>query len=175
MFWLNLISKLIKAFREGQKPWQIALGFALGYWIGLLPSLTLQGVALILVLIFLNVNLAAATLGLFICELLAFLLDPLFHSLGYSLLVNIPGLHGFWETVYNWPVAPLSQFNNTVVLGSFVFGAVTFIPVFWAVRKLVLSYRSGLGEKVKRWKIVQLISGSKLLRAYNKVRNLGGI
>ena len=53
-----------------------------------------------------------------------FLLDPVFHSVGYVLLRDLDVLSGFWTFLFNLPIFPLTRFNNTVVLGCFVFSLV---------------------------------------------------
>ena len=174
MFWLKIISKFIKAFRSGESPGQIAGGFSVGLLIGLMPFLTLQGIFLFILLILININFAAATLAILLSSLFAYLLDPLFHSIGYFVLTGIPALQGLWEGLYNMPVAPLSRFNNTVVMGSFLSGLILFLPAFFGMKKLVVVYRSGFEERVKKWKIVQMLTGSKLYKLYTKIRDIGG-
>lgn len=173
MIWLKVISKLIKAFRSGESPGKIAAGFGIGFLIGLMPFWTLQGIVLFIFLVLLDINLAAGTLAIVLASLFAYLLDPLFHAIGFWLL-NLSSLHGLWESLYNLPIAPLSKFYNTVVLGSFIFGIIFFFPVYWGMKKLVIAYRSGLEERIKKWKIVQMITGSKLYQLYEKIRDLGG-
>lgn len=92
MFWLKLVSNFIKILREGQTPAQVAGGFALGSILGLSPMLTLQGLLVWLVILVLDVNLSAATLSLLMFSLIAFIFDPVFHHLGYFLLVDVEGL-----------------------------------------------------------------------------------
>ena len=174
MFWLNFISKFIKAMKAGETPAQIAAGFSFGYLIGLMPFWTLQGVVLFLILFFLNINLGAGTLAMLIASFTAFLFDPLFHSLGYFLLTGVPALQGAWAAFYNTPVAPLSRFNNTVVLGSFVAGLLTVAFVYVGMKKFVVVYRTGLEDRIKRWKIVKAITGSKVVEWYRRIRDLGG-
>lgn len=174
MFWLNIISKFIKAMRAGETPTQIAAGFSFGFLIGLMPFWTLQGVLLFFLLFLFNINLAAGTLAMLLCSALAYLFDPLFHSFGFFMLTGIPALQATWEAFYNLPAAPLSRFNNTVVMGSFVFGLVAVFPVFFGMKKFVVVYRAGVEERIKKWKIVQIFTGSKLFRWYEKIRDLGG-
>jgi len=174
MFWINVLSKFIKVLRAGETPRQIAAGFGFGYLIGLMPFMTLQGILLFLTMFLLNINLAAGTLAIILCSIFAFLLDPVFHHLGYFILAQIPALHGTWEALYNLPVAPLSRFNNTVVMGSLVFGLLTVFPVYLGMKKFVISYREGLEARIKQWKVVQIILGSKIYQWYEKIRNLGG-
>lgn len=174
MFILNILSKLIKALRSGDSPGQIAAGFCVGVIIGIMPGLTLQGIILFLLLIFVNINFAAGILGMILANLLAYLLDGLFHDIGFFILTGVPFLKGVWEFLYNLPIAPMSRFNNTVVLGSFVTGLVLFTPLYWAVVKFVMLYRTKLEDRIKRMKIVKIISGSKIVRFYQKIRDLGG-
>jgi uncharacterized protein (TIGR03546 family) len=121
---------------------------------------------------FLNVNLSAATFAIFVSSFAAFVFDPLFHNLGFWML-STPGLHSTWTAMYNMPVAPLSRFNNTVVMGSFLSGIIFAIPVFLLVRQGVISYRAGLEEKIKKWKVVRWVTGSKVATWYFKIRDLG--
>jgi len=174
MIWLKIFSKFIKAFRSGESPAQIAGGFGLGFLIGLIPFWTLQGVLLFVILILLNVNLAAGTVAILLASLFAYLLDPLFHSVGFFILAGIPTLHSTWETLYNLPIAPLTRFNNTVAMGSFICGIILTIPVYFSMKKLVVVYREKLEDRIKKWKIVQIIKGSKLFRLYEKIRDIGG-
>ena len=174
MVWLNVVSKFIKAFRSGESPRQIAAGFCFGFLIGLMPFWTLQGVVLFVLLFLLNVNMAAGTLAILLASLFAYLLDPIFHNLGFYILTAIPALQGAWEWLYNNPLGPLTRFNNTVVMGSFVGGLVLAFPVFWGMKKLVVVYREKLEVRVKKWKIVQAIKGSKLVQLYEKIRDFRG-
>ncbi len=175
MFWLKLVTNFIKILREGQTPAQVAGGFALGFILGLSPMFTLQGVLVWLIILMLDVNLSAATFSLGLFALIAYIFDPLFHRLGYFLLVDINGLKGLWTALYNAPIAPLTRFNNTVVMGSFITALLFFIPVYIGMKKFVIAYRATLGVKVAQWKIYHIIDRSSLVQWYKRVRSLGGV
>lgn len=173
MFWLQLLSKFVKILRAGQTPRQIAGGFALGSLVGLSPNLTLQGVAIWLFILILDVNLSAAVLSFTLFALVAYLIDPLFHQLGYLLLVQVDALRGFWTTLYNAPLAPLTRFNNTLVLGSLV-GAIILSPfTYAAMKRFVIAYRSHLYARIEKWKIYQVLKKNAVVRWYQKVRDWG--
>ncbi len=174
MFWITIVRDFIKILREGQTPAQVAGGFALGSILGLSPVFTLQGIVIWLIILVLNVNLSAALLALTVFSLFAFLLDPVFHYVGYQALVNIEMLQGLWTSMYNAPIAPLTRFNNTVVLGSFVSALVLFVPVYWGMKRFVLAYRASVGKKIAQWKVYQVIKKSALVQWYEKLRDLGG-
>ncbi len=173
MFWLNILTNFIKILREGQTPRQVAGGFALGSIVGLSPTLTLQGLFLWLIILILDVNLSAAILAFTLFSLFAYLFDPLFHHLGYFLLVDVESLKGLWTALYNAPIAPLTRFNNTVVLGSFLSAIILAFPVYVGMKKFVVAYRSTIGARIERWKIYQIISKNYLVRWYLKIRDMG--
>jgi uncharacterized protein (TIGR03546 family) len=173
MFWLKLLANFIKILREGQTPAQVAGGFALGFILGLSPMVTLQGLLVWLIILVLDVNLSAATLSLLIFSLFAYIFDPLFHHLGFYLLVNIDGLHGIWTTLYNVPIAPLTRFYNTVVLGSFVTAILLFPFIYFAMKKFVVVYRSTVGAQIEKTKIYQILSKSWIVQTYQRIRGLG--
>ncbi|MGH2569151.1 MAG: TIGR03546 family protein [Bacteroidota bacterium] len=173
MFWLQLVSNFIKVLRAGQTPRQIAGGFALGSIVGLSPMFTLQGLAIWLIILLLNVNLSAAILSFTVFSLLAYLFDPAFHWLGYQLLVEVQGLQDLWTSLYNAPIAPLTRFNNTVVMGSLV-AALAALPVtYFGMKQFVVVYRATLGAKIEQWKVYQIISKNVVVRWYNRIKNLG--
>ena len=163
----------MKVLRAGQSPRQIAGGFALGSIVGLSPSLTLQGLAVWLMIFILDVNLSAAILAFSLFSLIAFILDPVFHSLGYFLLVDVDALQGLWTSLYNAPITPLTRFNNTVVLGSLTGAVILFIPVFFTMKQFVIAYRGHLHTKIEQWKIYQIINRNFIVQWYLKIRDWG--
>ncbi len=174
MFWFNILKSFISIFREGQTPAQVAGGFALGTLIGFSPMLTFQGVIVWLIILVLDVNIAAALLALTLCKLVAYLIDPLFHSLGYLVLVRVEFLQGIWTTMYNAPIAPLTRFNNTVVMGSFLFALITFVPVYFGMKRTIVAYRTHIHSRFEKWKIYQILDKSKLVNYYRRIRDWRG-
>jgi uncharacterized protein (TIGR03546 family) len=173
MFWLKLIRDFIGILREGQTPRQVAAGFALGSLIGFSPMLTLQGIVVWAIILLFDVNLGAAVIALTLCKLCAYLLDPAFHWLGYQILTNIDGLRPLWTTLYNAPVAPLTRFNNTVVMGSFVSALVLAFPLYFGFKHLVIAYRKTIGARLEKMKFYRVIKHSSVVEWYQKIRDLG--
>jgi uncharacterized protein (TIGR03546 family) len=171
MFWIKLLTNFIKIMREGQTPNQVAGGFALGMIVGISPTLTLQGIAVWFIILVLDVNLSAALLAFTVFALVAFLADPLFHALGYFLLVDVDALRGLWTWLYNVPIAPLTRFSNTVVMGSFVSGLILFFPVFYGMKRFVIAYRATIGARIERTRIYQVLKKNALVTWYTKIRD----
>jgi len=175
MFWLKFITNFIKILRAGQTPRQIAGGFALGSILGLSPHFTLQNIVIWIILLVLDVNLSAATVAITAFALIAFIFDPLFHQLGYYILVDIEALRPFWTSLYNAPLAPLTKFNNTVVMGSFFGAVILLLPVYFGMKQFVVAYRTHLHTKIEKMKIYQIISKNSLVQWYQRVRDIGGV
>ena len=174
MFFLQLFVKFLKILRAGQTPAQIAGGLALGSIAGLSPHLTLQILVLWLIILTLDVNLSAAILGFTVSGIIAFVADPLFHRVGYFLLVDLDGLRGLWTSLYNAPIAPLTRFNNTVVLGSFFVALVLSPFVYFGMKSFVLAYRTHIFARVEKMRIYQIARHNAIIRWYLNIRNLGG-
>ncbi len=169
MFGLKLLAKLLKVLRSEESPNQIAFGFTLGMIIGLTPFWSAHNFFIILLIILLRVNIAGAMLGYIVFGLLAYLSDPLFHSFGYYLLVDVSWLHGFWLFINRIPVLALSKYNNTVVIGSLISSLILFIPVFFAFKSFVGYYRRVIDPKIQKMKIVQILKASKFYSIYQKI------
>lgn len=174
MFGLEILAKLVKILRSAASPKQIGAGFIIGMIIGLTPFCTLHNLILIILLIILNVNIATAIFSFIIFGAIGYLLDPLFHHLGYFILVDIETLNGLWTWMYNLPVIALSRYNNTVIMGSLLTALILCIPVFILVRNGVVYYRENIDKKMQKWKIVQTIKGSSIYTFYEKLKRLGG-
>ncbi|APF17720.1 Conserved hypothetical protein CHP03546 [Caldithrix abyssi DSM 13497] len=170
MFGLEILAKILKILRSDDTPAQIAVGFSLGMILGLTPFFTLHNVLVILIVIIFKVNLGSVIFSFALFSGLAYLLDPLFHSLGYFLLVDVPALHGLWTFFYQFPIIALSRYNNTVVMGSLAVSLLLFLPVTFGVKLFVIYYRKTLDPKIQQLKIVQLLKSTKFYAIYKKIQ-----
>jgi uncharacterized protein (TIGR03546 family) len=175
MFWFNFIKSFIQVLAAGQTPRQIAWGFALGAIIGLSPMLTLQGLVIWLIILIIDVNLSAALVAVTAFKVIAYLFDPAFHAVGFYVLTQIEPLKGFYTYLYNAPIAPLTRFNNTVVIGSFLTALILFMPIYYGMKLFVIKYREHIHDRLKKWRVYQILDQSKFINYYRKVRNLGGL
>ena len=173
MLVLKLISKIFKILRSGASPGQIAGGFILGMILGLTPLRALHNLVVVLLIILLNVNIAMALFAFAICSGVAYLLDPLSHSIGFWLLVEVKSLHGLWTAIHHVSIIAFSGLNNTVVLGSLLISIILIFPVFLLVKSGVVQYRNNVDAKIQKWKIVKIVKSSKLFSIYIKIKKLG--
>ena len=166
---LKLIQSLLGALHSEGTPGQLALGIALGSIMGLTPIANIHNAIVFALIVLLNVSFAGGMLGWALFVPFGFLLDPLFDWLGHQLLFA-ESLRGMWTSLYNTPIIPLTNFNNTVVLGSLVFALLLFIPLFLATRWAVTRYRATIGERVRQSRWYRAVTASKVYNVYRMFR-----
>jgi len=169
VFLLRLVRKTLAALSGDAEPGWVAAGVVLGMFLGLAP-LNPPGVlaaALLLALVRVNVAMFLVSFGLF--SLLSGLLAPMFHRVGRLLLVDAAFLKGLWRWLYDLPVVPWSDFNNTVTLGALSVSLAACVPVFLLVRRGVTAYRATLAGWVEKTRI------GKVLRILGLSRLFGGL
>ncbi len=167
---LKLLQQLIKTLNSEGTPGQIAAGMALGAVLGLTPLVNLHNLVMLGVIMVLNVSFPGAMLGWALAIPVGFALDPLFDWLGRTLLLGTPALTPLWTALANTPVVPLTNFNNTVVLGSFVAWAVLAIPIYFLARGGVDRYRSRIYARLKETRVFQALTASQLYNFYRLFR-----
>jgi uncharacterized protein (TIGR03546 family) len=164
---LKLLQSLVKTLHSDGTPTQIAAGVALGAALGLTPIANVHNVVIFILLAVLNVSFAAGLFAWAAFVPVGFMLDPLFDRLGRQLLVDTPLLRPLWTAWDNTPGLALTNFSNTVVLGSIVGWLLLALPVFLVARVGVIRYRATIGEHVRRSHLYKAITST---RAYNVYR-----
>jgi len=166
---IKFVQSLVKSLHSEGSPTQVALGIALGACLGLTPLMTLHNVVVLAAIVLLNVSFAGGMLGWLLFTPIGFVLDPVSDSIGRALL-EAPSLQAIWTDWYNIPIVPLTEFNNSVVLGSLLISVVLFVPVCVVSRFGIIRYRATLGARVSQLKIYKAIRASKLYNVYRLFR-----
>ncbi len=156
MFFLKMLKQIVEIFQKDISPDQIAWGAALGCILGLVPNMLLKIILFVAIMIF-KVNVSAALISCSLYAILSFVLDPLFDVIGFYVL-NISVLNSFYTWLYNLPIVPFTNFNNSVVMGSFLFGLIMFVPNGIFAKKFLVYYRTNLRDKVSKWKVIKILS-----------------
>lgn len=167
---LKLLRLLVRTLHSDGTPGQIAVGMALGAALGLTPIANAHNLLIVLLLAVLNVSFVAGILAWGVFVPIGFMLDPAFDRLGRWLLMDLPALRPFWTSWDNAPGLALTNFNNTVVLGSVVAWLVLFLPIFFATRVGVVRYRATIGERVRQSRFYRLLQTSQLYNVYRWFR-----
>lgn len=152
---------------------QIASGIALGFILGFSPILSLQGLAVILIMLFFRVQIGAAFISAFFFAFVAYLLDPVCNSLGQSVL-EIEALKPLFTELYNMPLVPLTKFYNSLVMGSGILGFL-LSPVIFLIAKIgVHKYRQTILAKFQDTKFWKLVKATSLYQWYAKYDAIAG-
>ena len=167
---LKLLQQLIKTLNSEGTPGQVAAGMALGAVLGLTPLLNLHNLVMLGVIMVFNVSFPGAMLGWALAIPVGFALDPVFDWAGRVLLLGTPALAPMWTALANTPVVPLTNFNNTVVLGSFVAWAVLVLPIYFVARWGVGRYRTRIYTRLKETRFFQALTASQLYNLYRLFR-----
>jgi uncharacterized protein (TIGR03546 family) len=143
---------------------------ALGAALGLTPLMNVHNLVILALILVLNVSFGGALLGWALFAPFGFLLDPVFDRAGRQLLLDTPSLQPMWTSWFNAPVIPYTNFNNSIVLGSFIVWLALSLPIFFAARYGVSRYRATLGERVRRSRFYNAVTASKAYNVYTWFR-----
>ncbi|WP_299463819.1 TIGR03546 family protein [uncultured Gimesia sp.] len=160
-YWLRSLRFLASALSGASSPRQLALGFSMGMVIGLVPKENLLAVVLLFILAGSKVNLCSASLSTMLFSWLSLLIDPLSHLMGRGVLLASP-LQGFWQSVYELPFAPWTDFNNTIVMGSLILGLLSFYPTYRLSKPQFEKYTPLVAEKLMKYRIVKILWGTEV-------------
>jgi len=154
-----------RAFTAAATPRQLALGFALGMLIGLVPKGNLTALVLAVILLGTRVNLGTGMLSAALFSWVGMFVDPLTHRIGEAFL-TIPSLQPTWAYLYDLPLAPWTGFNNTVVLGSLLFGLWLFYPAYRLSELAFERAQPWVAERLGKYRLVQLLRGAEIAASW---------
>ena len=162
---LRPVRLLLQAVVMESTPRQMSLGLAFGVLLGLVPKGNLLAIGLGLMLAATRLNLAVAALGAMAAALAAVACDGVFDQIGWWVLSR-PQLTGVWQWLYEKPFVPWTDFNHSIVMGSFVMGLALILPVHFASRPLFARYAGVVRMYAGRTWLVKVVQG---VEAANRV------
>lgn len=146
---------------------QIAWGIALGFILGMTPALSLQSLLVFLLLFIFRIQIGAAFIAAFFFKFIAYLLDPIFNSIG-SAVLSVGSLQETFTTLYNMPIIPFTRFNNTIVMGSAVVSILLAPVVYILANILIAKYRVFIVDRFKDTKFFKAWKKTALYQWYYK-------
>jgi len=170
---LRTIAKLLKALNSETEPGQISLALCFSMIVGFTPLFSLHNLPVFLLVLVLRVNLSTFILGLILFSGVAWLLDPIFHWIGLAVLTS-SGLKGIWTVFYNMTLLRLAKFNNSIVMGRFLFSMVLFVPLYFSANKIIMQYREHVLTWVQKTRIMQALKATKLYSVFTTCFQLRG-
>ncbi len=165
---LRLLAKTLKVLNSETDPGQISLALVLAMVMGFTPFWSPHNLIVLFLVLLVRANLSSFLLGLALFGSLAYLLDPLFHRVGLSLLTADP-LVGLWTALYNTLPGRLDRINNTIVVGSLAVSLVLAVPAFLLLNLLVRKYRERVVTWVEKSRIAQALKANRFYQIYQSV------
>jgi uncharacterized protein (TIGR03546 family) len=159
------------ALLANDTPHQLALGFAVGMVLGLMPKGNLVALSLCVLLFSLRVNTGLALLAVMAFSCCATLVDPFAEKLGQAVL-SADALQTSYSAMFQLPLGPWIGFHNTVVTGSLLVGLYLAYPVYWlcfvAARRLQVQGAGSSERNADTIERDEIASGSALYRSADR-------
>ena len=157
---LRPVRLLLKALLTQSSPRQMSWGLALGVLAGLVPKGNLLAIAIGIFIAMLRINLGVAMAAAVEVTFASGYLDPVSDSVGKWILSSA-SLQDVWIRIYNTPLMPWTDFNNSIVMGSFVLGLAVAWPVHRASLPMFEYYSDLLAEHAKTWRLARILLGAE--------------
>lgn len=162
---LTLFFKALKALNSDYSPAQISLAVCLGMIIGLTPLGSVHNAIFFLFVLMVRVNLGIFLLSLGLFSGVAYFVDPITESFGFWLL-HVNAFERLWVYLYQSSVWRLLEYNNSLVIGSFL-AAILMVPLLYVgTKSLVVLYRERVMMWVKSSRLGLWLKSGKLFSAY---------
>ena len=161
---LSRIIKVLKALNSNEAPWQISLGIIFGSILGLTPLFSLHNLVVLFLALIINLNVSIMVVSFAAFSLIAYVLDPLFHQIGFAVLTS-EGSKEFWTQFFSCPISLLANLNNTIVMGSLITTLSTALPLFFLLNVLVVKYRNVYNAFIGKFPLLKFL---KVLDVYEK-------
>jgi uncharacterized protein (TIGR03546 family) len=140
----------------------------------LTPLWNLHNLIVLLLVLILRVNLTTFILAWLGFSGIAYLLDPVLHAFGFHIL-TADALRGVWTSLYNSTLWRLSNYNNSLLMGSLITSLGLFVPLFFLSNIFIRKYREHILAWVMKSRIVQALKASKFYGIYQSVSDWGGL
>ena len=127
---LRPVRRIIQVLLAHDASNQIAAGFALGMVLGLVPKGNLIAVSLFVLLFSLRVNAGIGLVAALAVSWVGPALDPFADKLG-AFVLSARSLQSTYAALFQLPLGPWFDFNNTAVVGSLAIGLWATYPVYW--------------------------------------------
>lgn len=156
------VIKVFKALNSDARPWQLSLGVCFGAVIGLTPISSLHNILVLFLALIINLNIGLLILSFVLFSGIAYILDPLFHQIGYALLTS-GELQAFWTGLFSNSIFLLANLNNSIVLGSLVCSGILALPLFFLFNLLTTRYRDTIKVYIDK---IPLLKSLKVIKLY---------
>jgi len=154
MIFLRIVRNVLSILNSELTPNQVAIGFCLGVFAGLVPwgwnTLFLLTLAFIV-----NISFSTTLLAFALFKVLAWVVLPISYALGKFILDGWVLLEPLWRVVFQGPLLAWMNLNHYAVFGGYLLALLIAVPSFFIVRSFVIKYRESFFAVIERsrpWK-----------------------
>ncbi|MCX7905649.1 MAG: TIGR03546 family protein [Elusimicrobiales bacterium] len=151
-----LLRNFLNGILKEKNPYSVGLAFAFGFVLGIIPKNNLTAHLLFVFAFIFKTNIPFFFIATILFSSFSFITDRITDPLGYFIL-NLDYLSSFFSWMYNAPIIPWTDFNNTVVCGGMILGLFMFLPIYFCFKKLAEKYLIEVGLKLSHSRIVKIL------------------
>lgn len=170
---LKQLFNLFKLLNSDNGENQLAAGIACGLILGFAPGFSIQTILVVTIIFFFRVQMGAAFTSAFFFSIIAWMLDPVFDSIG-QVVLELSAFKSLYTIMYNLPILPFTKFYNSVVMGAMVVAVILFPIVFILSKLLIVKYRVNVVAKFQETKFFKALKATKFYKWYVKYDDLYG-
>lgn len=167
---LKAIIKFFQAINKNSHPGEIAHAICCGMLLGFLPKTSALWYVLAVCFIFMRIQKGAFVVFTFLFTLLAPCLDPVFDTVGYTVL-KLDVLQPVFVFLMKIPLFGYTKFYNSIVMGSLLGGLVLYIPVYFLGKLFVQLWRKKLVPYTRKLKLFKVIAKIPLISKIKEIAN----
>lgn len=172
-FLFKQIFSFLKLLNSDTGSNQIASGIACGLILGFAPALSIQTFFVIAVIFLFRIQIGAAMIFAFFFSFVAWLVDPISHELGMTVL-EMESLRPLFTEMYNMPLIPFTKFYNSIAMGSAIVSLALAPFVFVGSKILIQKYRDTVVARFKETKLWKAVKATSFYSFYAKYDELYG-
>ena len=149
---MGFFIKFLRELNSSSNDKFISLAVVFGLIYGFLPSVNLFSFIILIIVFIIRVPFGLFLVSSVLFKTIGYFLDTIFDKTGYFILTSFTP---FWEFFYNLPLMRWSGFNNTIVMGSLVWGIVIGAFLYIILDKFIRVYREKVFSFLKKYKLLE--------------------
>ena len=153
---LDNILKVFKGLNSNSDPSAIAHSVCLGFLLGVLPKNNIFWYVLFVFVFFMRINKSLYAIMILLVLTFVAHMDPLFDNIGNFILATNYSA-SFFNQALKIPLFSLTKLNNSIVMGSFVFSLLIYIPLYLLIRLFVFLWRKYFAQSFRNSKFFNLL------------------
>ena len=137
---MDFLIKYLKELNSANSEKFIVLAVVLGLISGFLPTFNIITIVILFIVFIFRIPIGLYTASWGAFKIVGYFLDHIFHLTGLVVL-KADILNNLWTYLYNLPLIRWSGFNNSIIMGSFIWGIILAIITYIFLSKSIKKYR----------------------------------